>query len=179
MAPRVCALCKNPNRKKIDAFIQTGSPFRAFKKQFRLRSVSQYTYSRHRRHIVEQETIATQAPAEAPHSDSNLDALRRMTVKLERLGARCEKHGRPGNAVAAYAAASRNREIIARNESAQARSSGVPPPVFNVVFVSPEKEELRKLGLEPDEVLREKIREINPEHPLLTRAGNTNVQIYK
>jgi serine/threonine-protein kinase RIO1 len=159
--PRICGLCKHPRRAEIDKFLALGSTFREFQKKFRLRKITIWVWSRHRTKCM---AAAAEASAPAPEDTASVldvSMILSLNKKLRQLALRCEKGGRPSQAVIAYAAMSRNLEIMAKYAHLQHKDEGLSTPVFNIIFaedVAPQVEDVPgsplELKLSPFDALR-------------------------
>jgi hypothetical protein len=105
-----CKLCTSLQRTTIDAFLRTGATFKEFQARFEMKDCSIYTWSRHKHHVV-----AEEAAQNADIGDLlDLESLRRLNKKLLTLAVRSERSGKIVNAMQAYAAVSRNLELLER-----------------------------------------------------------------
>jgi hypothetical protein len=108
--PKRCKLCADSRRAAIDRFLQSGTSYKQFQEKFGHDTAPIYTWSRHRTHVAEE----VEAGSSDLASVVDVSHLRKINRKLITLAIRSERQGRVTNALTAYAAVSKNLELLAK-----------------------------------------------------------------
>jgi hypothetical protein len=99
-----------------------GTAFKEFRKHFRFRKVSIYTWSRHKAHIGDQ--VQAQDAEGGLAGGLDQQTLRAITKKLKVLAQRAEKSGKMAHAINAYATIGRLTELMGKIAGSGSEASG-------------------------------------------------------
>jgi hypothetical protein len=154
---RVCGICAAANRQTVEAFMRRGLPWSKFHAKFPKFTHSQW--GRHKHHIAARAEAVIEAD-ERRGKGASLEEkdFREINRKLRVLAVAANRSGRVPHAINAYAAISRNLEVMQR---LGAKGSDLPAPVITVVFRSPEEVEASRLRA------RDEIRAVDPGNAVL------------
>jgi hypothetical protein len=157
---RICALCSYPRRHTVESFMRRGLPYSQFHAKFP--QFSKSCWGRHKHHIAARAEAAIEADERRGNDAVPLEEkdFREINRKLRTLAVRANRAGRVPHAINAYAAISRNLEVMQRLGAKNANSE-LPPPVLNVYFRSVEEVELARLQA------RQAIAQLDPENAVL------------
>ena len=161
VAKNVCALCLHPKRDAIEKFMQEGHTYKKLVAEFRLRSISQYTVSRHRnRHMLAQDSIATTRKRtflddadilfETPESVENCVADIKQLVMLSKefatLARAALRTGATRDAIAALSQVRACQESIAKYRLEKSKAPHeLQKPVFHITFREPGERDTNRL----------------------------------